>query len=73
MTDMSCLPQSISKIYIDSDCYSIHTEGTFEKYQVIADILISYLSTTIEEALQNKISVLLYDCQGKYCHVLRTA
>jgi len=32
-------------------------------------MLISYSSTTIEEALQNKIPVLLYDKQGKYCHI----
>jgi hypothetical protein len=32
-------------------------------------MLISYSSTTIEEALQNKVPVLLYDPEGKYCHI----
>ncbi len=53
----------------ESDCYSISTEGTFENYLSIADMLISYSSTTIEEALQNKVPVLLYDKDSKYCHI----
>ncbi|MBT6231010.1 MAG: hypothetical protein HOI47_30600, partial [Candidatus Scalindua sp.] len=52
-----------------SDCYSVHTEGTFADYLIISDLLASYSSTTIEEALQNKVPVLLYDSQGKYCHI----
>lgn len=52
-----------------SDCYSICTEGTFEDYLSIADMLISYSSTTIEEALQNRVPVLLFDRDAKYCHI----
>ena len=52
-----------------SDCYSVHSEGTFADYLIISDLLASYSSTTIEEALQNKVPVLLYDSQGKYCHI----
>ena len=59
----------LKMLLIDSDCYSIHTEGGFEDYLSIADMLISYSSTTIEEALQNKVPVLLYDPEGKYCHI----
>ncbi len=52
-----------------SSCYSIHSKGTFEEYLTIADLLVSYSSTTIEEALQNMVPVLLYDRNGKYCHI----
>tara|TARA_B100000767_G_C19489418_1_gene419589 strand:- start:369 stop:680 length:312 start_codon:yes stop_codon:yes gene_type:complete len=34
-----------------------------------SDILISYSSTTIEEALQSHIPVLQYDPDGKYQHI----
>ena len=52
-----------------SDCYSVHTEGSFADYLSISDILVSYSSTAIEEALQNRIPVLIYDPQGRYCHI----
>jgi hypothetical protein len=52
-----------------SDCYSVHSKCTFEDYLTISDLLASYSSTTIEEALQNMVPVLLYDSQGKYCHI----
>ena len=34
-----------------------------------ADLLISFSSTTIEEALVNKIPVALYGGKGRYCHI----
>jgi len=52
-----------------SDHYSIHSEGTFEDFLFSSDLLVSYSSTTIEEALLNRVAVLLYDSQGKYCHI----
>lgn len=52
-----------------SDCYSVHTEGSFADYLFTSDILTSYSSTAIEEALQNRIPVFIYDSQGKYCHI----
>lgn len=52
-----------------SDCYSVHTEGSFADYLSIADVLVSYSSTAIEEALQNRIPVLIYDPQSRYCHI----
>ncbi len=57
------------ELLIKSNCYSVHPEGTFEDYLTISDLLVSYSSTTIEEALQNMVPVLLYDSQGKYCHI----
>ncbi|MDR4508752.1 MAG: hypothetical protein MRJ65_11055 [Candidatus Brocadiaceae bacterium] len=53
----------------ESDCYSVHTEGSFEEYLSMADMLVSYSSTAIEEALQNRVPVLLFDSDGKYCHI----
>ena len=58
-----------SELLTKSDCYSVHSKGTFEDYLTISDLLVSYSSTTIEEALQNMVPVLLYDSQGKYCHI----
>ncbi|MBT6052937.1 MAG: hypothetical protein HOG49_39550 [Candidatus Scalindua sp.] len=57
------------ELLIKSNCYSVHPEGTFEDYLTISDLLVSYSSTTVEEALQNMVPVLLYDSQGKYCHI----
>jgi hypothetical protein len=34
-----------------------------------ADLLVSFSSTTIEEALQNYVPVLLYGCGGRYQHI----
>jgi len=52
-----------------SNCYSVHPEGSFADYLAISDILVSYSSTAIEEALHNKVPVLMYDPQGRYCHI----
>jgi hypothetical protein len=50
-------------------CYGIFSEGAFGEYLINSDLLISYSSTTIEEALQNHIPVLQYDPDGKYEHI----
>ncbi|MBI5195864.1 MAG: hypothetical protein HZA10_06050 [Nitrospirae bacterium] len=59
----------LESLLVESDCYDIHTEGSFEEYLSLSDMLVSYSSTTIEEALQNRIPVLQYDPTGKYCHI----
>lgn len=61
--------EDLKEVLIESDCYSIHTEGNFVDYLSMAEMLISYSSTTIEEALQNRVPVLLFDRDGKYCHI----
>lgn len=58
-----------SELLVKDSCYEIYPNGDFLEYLISADMLLSYSSTTIEEALQNKIPVLQYDPQGKYCHV----
>ena len=59
----------LRQLLVKSECYGIYEEGAFENYLLASDLLVSYSSTTIEEALQNEVSVLLYDPEGKYCHI----
>jgi len=54
---------------IKSDCYSIYVEGSFKDYLMASDFLLSYSSTTIEEALQYNVPVIQYDSDGKYEHI----
>ena len=59
----------LSLLLKNSECYGIYTDGSFEDYLMSADLLISYSSTTIEEALQSHVPVLQYDPSGKYEHI----
>jgi hypothetical protein len=61
--------EAFRQLVIASDRCKIYCQGSFEDYLQVADLLISYSSTTIEEALQNRVPVLQYDPQGKYCHI----
>jgi len=54
---------------IKSNKYTIYIDGEFIDYLLASDLLISYSSTTIEEALQNRIPVLQYAPDGKYEHI----
>jgi hypothetical protein len=47
----------------------IETSGQFQAVLNKADLLISFSSTTIEEALSNNIPVLLYGGEGRYAHI----
>lgn len=51
------------------DHYVIATEGPFADFLKIADVLVSFSSTTIEEALINRIPVLEYDPSDRYMHI----
>jgi len=57
------------KMLMKSDCYGIYDKGSFDEHLLSADMLISYSSTTLEEALQNKIPVLQFDPDNKYWHI----
>jgi hypothetical protein len=59
----------LSLLLKKSECYGIYTDGSFGDYLLSADLLISYSSTTIEEALQSQVPVLQYDPSGKYEHI----
>ncbi|KKR79539.1 MAG: hypothetical protein UU24_C0006G0033 [Candidatus Nomurabacteria bacterium GW2011_GWA2_40_9] len=50
----------------------LNIEDTFLDVLAMTDLLISFSSTCIEEALQNKIPVLLYGGGGRYQHVPAT-
>ncbi len=51
-----------------SDKFIIHRKGSFPEVLAATDILISYSSTCIDEALINKIPVILYDKWKRYNH-----
>ncbi len=59
----------IKALLIESDCYDIYIEGSFEDYLLCSDLLVSFSSTTIEEALQIEIPVLQYDPFNRYSHI----
>ena len=52
-----------------SDNYLISIEEPFSDVLGLSDLLVSLASTTIEEALQNRVPVLLYGGEGRYQHV----
>jgi hypothetical protein len=58
-----------SVLLVKSDSYDIYSEGVFEEYLLASDLLLSYSSTTIEEALQNRVPILQYDPDDKYEHI----
>jgi hypothetical protein len=64
--------QDFARLLRRSGCYGIYSHGSFADYLMLSDLLVSYSSTAIEEALQNDVPVLQYDRQGKYCHVPAT-
>ncbi len=57
----SLLPQS------SSSC--IASDGNFNDYLAVADLLVSFSSTTMEEALLNNVAVLQYDKFNRYEHI----
>lgn len=60
--------EELSLFLPKSDKYIVNKSGQFENILSAADLLISYSSTTIDEALINKIPVLLYDKWNRYNH-----
>jgi hypothetical protein len=52
-----------------SERVSLNTDLPFLDLLGMADLLVSFSSTTIEEALQNGVPVLLYGGNGRYRHV----
>jgi hypothetical protein len=60
--------EEIRTLLPPSDKYIINRTGLFIDVLAATDILISYSSTTIDEALLNRIPVLLYDRWNRYNH-----
>ena len=52
-----------------SECYDIYVDGNFGELLEASDLLASYSSTAIEEALQFEMPVLQYDPDNKYSHL----
>lgn len=51
-----------------SRCYTISSSGAFRSVLAATDLLVSYSSTSIDEALSNHIPVLLFDAWARYNH-----
>ena len=64
--------EELRKILARSTSYSIAGGGNFIDYLAISDLLVSFSSTTIEEALQNDIPVLIYNKYDRYQHIRGT-
>jgi hypothetical protein len=63
-------PEELEKLLPKCGSYFIASDGDFASYLSVADLLVSFSSTTIEEALQNNIPVLLYNKYNRYKHIL---
>lgn len=61
--------KTLTTLLPDSPKIIIETKQTFRDSLSRADLLVSFSSTTIEEALQNQIPVLLYGGNGRYQHI----
>lgn len=61
--------ETIKSLLPLSDKVVLCTEGSFLESLGMADLLVSFSSTAIDEALQNRIPVLLYGGSGRYQHV----
>lgn len=61
--------EALRSLLPDSKRYSIASEGSFSDYLSIADLLVSFSSSTMEEALQNDIPVLQYNKYDRYRHM----
>lgn len=61
--------ETLTTLLPDSPKIIIETKQTFRESLSRADLLVSFSSTTIEEALQNQIPVLLYGGNGRYQHI----
>ena len=59
----------IKSLFIESKSYEIRHDGLFDEFLSSCDLLISYSSTTIEEALNSKKPVLQYDPYCRYSHI----
>jgi hypothetical protein len=62
-------PEDLKTLLPKSGSYLIASDGDFASYLSIADLLVSFSSTTIEEALLNNIPVLLYNKYNRYNHI----
>ena len=67
-----CQINSLKQLLPKSNCYEIRTSGVFLEDLAKADLLVSYASTTIEEALYARCPVLLWGGSFRYFHLPAT-
>lgn len=60
--------EDVSRFLPESDRYVLSIDGAFKDVLAASDMLVSYSSTTVDEALINRIPVLLYDKWARYNH-----
>jgi hypothetical protein len=60
--------QEIRSLLPATEKLIIHRQGDFSQALAMADLVVSYSSTAIDEALINKVPVLLYDKWKRYNH-----
>lgn len=61
--------KDLKSLLVQSESFDICVDESFEELLAISDLLISYSSTAIEEALQSDIPVLQYDPHDRYSHI----
>lgn len=61
--------QELQTMLPSSDRYCVSVDEPFLDVLSVSDLLVSFSSTTIEEALQNQVPVLLYGGGGRYQHI----
>ena len=64
-----CQIKSLKQLLPKSNCYEIKTSGAFMEDLAKTDLLVSYASTTIEEALYARRPVLLWGGSSRYLHI----
>jgi len=61
--------KDFTELVNENEFCKVYHEGDFSDFLSTADIMISYSSTTIEEALYNRVPIILYDPDNKYSHI----
>ena len=61
--------EDFKSLLLPSKNYGIYCDNNLNDYLLYTDYLISYSSTTIEEALHAQVPVIQYDPDGKYHHI----
>ncbi|MAH84062.1 MAG: hypothetical protein CBB68_06810 [Rhodospirillaceae bacterium TMED8] len=66
---LECDVEALKQLLPKSACFEIKTDGSFLDDLANTDLLVSYASTTIEEALNIRCPVLLWGGSARYRHV----
>lgn len=61
--------KNFKELINENEFCKVFHEGDFSDFLAISDIMISYSSTTIDEALYNRVPIILYDPDNKYSHI----